>query len=183
MTRSVVERARPADVSVEQELRARLESLRAMPVRALQDTYYDTHGRATHARNREWLIRRCFVRMQAIVTGLSLSDEARARIAELADGQDVRVRPATPPAPLPEPEPVDPKRDPRLPPVGTVIRREHEGAVHEIRVLKDGFDYQGRHYASLSTIAREITGPSWNGFLWAGLAQRKSRAAKAGGNG
>ena len=87
------------------------------------------------------------------------------------------------PAPLPEPEAVDPKRDPRLPPVGTVIRREHEGAVHEIRVLKDGFDYQGRHYASLSTIAREITGTSWNGFLWAGLAQRKSRAAKAGGNG
>ena len=56
MNRSVVERARPADVSVEQELRARLESLRAMPVRALQDTYYDTHGRATHARNREWLM-------------------------------------------------------------------------------------------------------------------------------
>jgi len=47
MNRSVVERARPADVSVEQELRARLESLRAMPVRTLQDTYYDTHGRAT----------------------------------------------------------------------------------------------------------------------------------------
>jgi len=31
--------------------------------------------------------------------------------------------------------------------------------------------------------AREITGTSWNGFLWAGLAQRKTRAAKAGGNG
>ena len=104
-------------------------------------------------------------------------------IAELAEGQEVRIRPATPPEPLPEPEPVDPKRDPRLPPVGTVIRREHEGVVHEIRVLKDGFDYQARHYASLSTIAREITGTSWNGFLWAGLAQRKTRAAKAGGNG
>jgi len=107
MNRSVVERARPADVSVEQELRARLESLRAMPVRTLQDTYYDTHGRATHARNREWLIRRCFVRMQETLTGVSLSDAARARIAELAEGQDVRIRPVTLPEPLPEPEPVD----------------------------------------------------------------------------
>jgi hypothetical protein len=74
-------------------------------------------------------------------------------------------------------------RDPRLPPVGTVIHREHDGVVHEIRALKDGFEYQGRHYTSLSTIAREITGTSWNGFLWAGLTRRKKRSCAAGGEG
>lgn len=58
--------------------------------------------------------------------------------------------------------------------------RERTGAIH---VLHDGFDYEGRHYASLSTIAREVTGTSWNGFLWAGLTQRKRRSTQAGGNG
>ncbi|MEQ8719624.1 MAG: DUF2924 domain-containing protein [Sandaracinaceae bacterium] len=77
------------------------------------------------------------------------------------------------PPPLPEP-PTKP-RDPRLPPVGTVIRRGHKGEVHEITVLDDGFEYEGRHYTSLSTIAREVTGTSWNGFLWAGLTKRKKR--------
>jgi hypothetical protein len=67
--------------------------------------------------------------------------------------------------------------------VGTVIHREHDGVVHEIRVLKDGFEYQGRHYTSLSTIAREVTGTSWNGFLWAGLTTRKKRARTSGGEG
>lgn len=63
--------------------------------------------------------------------------------------------------------------------MGTVIHREHDSVVHEIRVLKDGFEYQGRHYTSLSTIAREVTGTSWNGFLWAGLCRRKARRREA----
>ena len=60
---------------------------------------------------------------------------------------------------------------------------EHDGVVHEIRVLKDGFEYEARHYTSLSTIAREVTGTSWNGFLWAGLTTRKKRSTTAGGKG
>lgn len=183
MSRSTVEHARPAGADLEEELRQRLEALRAMPVSDLQDTYYDVCGRATRARNREWLIRRVFYRVQELRTGLRLGDEARERIAELAEGQDVRVRPATRAELPPEPPADQPPRDPRLPPVGTIIRREHAGEIHEIHVLHDGFDYEGRHYASLSTIAREVTGTSWNGFLWAGLTQRKKRSTQAGGNG
>lgn len=63
--------------------------------------------------------------------------------------------------------------------MGTVIHREHDGVVHEIRVLNDGFEYQGRHYTSLSTIAREVTGTSWNGFLFFGLCSRKARRREA----
>jgi hypothetical protein len=182
MNRSALQ-TRPPGADVEEELRQRLEALRAMPVRELQDTYYDAYGKATNARNREWLIRRCFFRAQEVATGVALSDDARARIAALAEGQGVRTRPATAPALPPAPDPDEPPRDPRLPPVGTVIHREHDGVVHEIRVLKDGFEYQGRHYTSLSTIAREVTGTSWNGFLWAGLTTRKKRARTSGGEG
>lgn len=33
-----------------------------------------------------------------------------------------------------------------------------------MKVLDDGFECEGRHYTSLSTIAGEITGTPWNGF-------------------
>ena len=107
------------------------------------------------------------------MTGLRLSAEAEQRIADLGEDEPVRLREAGDPPPLPEP-PAKP-RDSRLPPVGTVIHRAHKGEVHEITVLDDGFEYEGRHYTSLSTIAREVTGTSWNGFLWAGLTKRKKR--------
>jgi len=155
--------------NIDEELRQQLEALRNMPASALQDRYLNTHGYATSARNRAWLIRRCFQRAQEVATGLTLSQEARKRIDELAQTQGAR-------APAPEPE--EPPRDPRLPPVGDVILREHEGRVHEILVLSDGFEYQGRHFTSLSHIAREVTGTNWNGFLWAGLSKRKKRGEK-----
>ncbi|HEY2534131.1 MAG TPA: DUF2924 domain-containing protein [Xanthobacteraceae bacterium] len=36
-------------------------------------------------------------------------------------------------------------------------------------VLDDGFAWQGRHYRSLSVIARKITGTAWSGPLFFGL--------------
>ncbi len=53
--------------------------------------------------------------------------------------------------------------------VGSVIVREYQGKVHEVMVVPDGFIWQGKVYASLSTIARKITGTSWNGPRFFGL--------------
>ena len=53
--------------------------------------------------------------------------------------------------------------------VGSVLVREHEGKLHDVYVVPDGFSWQGKIYASLSTIARKITGTKWNGprfFGW-----------------
>lgn len=47
------------------------------------------------------------------------------------------------------------------------------GAEHVITVLKDGFDWQGRRYKSLSSIARDITGTRWNGYRFFGLRDIK----------
>lgn len=57
-------------------------------------------------------------------------------------------------------------RDPRLPMPGAIITKEYEGKRIEVRVLEDGFEYSSQRYRSLSAIAREITGTSWNGFLF-----------------
>jgi Protein of unknown function (DUF2924) len=63
-------------------------------------------------------------------------------------------------------------RDPRVPPVGTVLRRVFEGKAHEVTVCAEGFEYEGRRYESLSAIATEIAGTRWNGFLFFGLKKR-----------
>ncbi len=53
--------------------------------------------------------------------------------------------------------------------IGSVIVREHQGQLHEVLVVPDGFCWQGKVYASLSAIAKKITGTSWNGPRFFGL--------------
>lgn len=78
-----------------------------------------------------------------------------------------------------EGEPISPptKRDPRLPAVGTVLRRECHGEVHEVRVGETDFEYRGVRYLSLSKVASEISGSRWNGFAFFRL--KSSRGANS----
>jgi hypothetical protein len=57
---------------------------------------------------------------------------------------------------------------PRLKP-GTVLMREHRGVRHTVIVVPNGFVWQEQTYSSLSTVARAITGTSWNGPRFFGL--------------
>ncbi|MGN7503711.1 MAG: DUF2924 domain-containing protein [Alphaproteobacteria bacterium] len=49
---------------------------------------------------------------------------------------------------------------------GTRLVRVYNGKTHNVLVLKDGFEYDGQNYNSLSKIANEITGSKWNGWLF-----------------
>jgi hypothetical protein len=71
-------------------------------------------------------------------------------------------------------------KDRRLPAIGTVLTRSYGDQKVVVKVLKNGFEYQGRHYKSLSAIAREATGTRWNGLLFFGLTKRgkAKRAAR-----
>jgi hypothetical protein len=53
--------------------------------------------------------------------------------------------------------------------VGTKICREYNGIMHQIEVLKDGFEYCGKKWKSLSAIATNITGTKWNGPKFFGM--------------
>jgi hypothetical protein len=57
--------------------------------------------------------------------------------------------------------------------------REHQGKLHEVLVVPGGFCWQGQVYASLSTIARKITGTSWNGPRFFGLRGAAEPVASA----
>ena len=41
---------------------------------------------------------------------------------------------------------------------GTVLTREWQGTLYQVRVLDDGFEYDGDRFTSLSEVARKITG-------------------------
>jgi DUF2924 family protein len=55
---------------------------------------------------------------------------------------------------------------------GTVLLRDYQGQRHTVTVARDGFDWQGTIYPSLSAIARAITGTAWSGPRFFALAPR-----------
>jgi hypothetical protein len=77
------------------------------------------------------------------------------------------------------PEPKRGPKDRRLPVMGTVLSRSYGDQTVAVTVLKDGFEYQGRCYNSLSAIARQATGTRWNGLLFFGLTKRGKGTKRA----
>ena len=65
-----------------------------------------------------------------------------------------------------------PPRDPRLPLPGTILRRQYRGRVVQVTVLREGFEYEGEVYRSLSAVAKAVTGSHWNGLLFWGLTKK-----------
>jgi hypothetical protein len=70
---------------------------------------------------------------------------------------------------------LDLEREVRLKP-GTRLIREWKGSTYRVEVLADGFLMEDRRYASLSHVARAITGTRWSGPRFFGLKQRERSA-------
>ena len=55
---------------------------------------------------------------------------------------------------------------------GLRLVREWRGETHDVLVLEEGFEWNGKRRRSLSAIAREITGTRWSGPRFFGLKPR-----------
>lgn len=147
--------------------------LRKLTVTQLREKFLETTGEATHSGNKDWLVRRVAWRMQANVHG-GLSEGARERAMNLANQADIRL---TAPRTLKisgtnertEVIPATFGGDARLPMPGSMITRQYQGRMVQVKVLVKGFEYEGEVYRSLSAIAKVITGNHWNGWLFFGL--------------
>lgn len=147
-----------------------LDAVANMTVGELTEKYREVFGEPTRSRNKVYLQKKISWRIQELAEG-GLSPRAVERIEELAVFAPARWRPLIG---KPPPEPKC-ERDPRLPEPGTVVSREWGGETHEVIVRDEDFEYAGRRYATLSRVAREITGTNWNGYLFFRL-QKRSRS-------
>jgi len=59
---------------------------------------------------------------------------------------------------------------------GTVLVREYQGERHTVTVVPGGYVWRESTYATLSTIARAITGTAWNGPRFFGLRNRRDQS-------
>lgn len=119
--------------------------------------------------------------MQALAEG-GLTERARLRASAIANDADLRViaprgfftvggeQVETVPGNRSKR-----KQDPRLPIVGTLLRRQWKGRTILVEVLEKGFRYENRQYPSLSNIALEITGTRWNGFAFFRLTRNAGK--------
>ena len=150
--------------------------LRRLTTVQLRQRYLDIVGEAAHSHNKTWLLKRLAWRLQTLAEG-DLSDRARQRAAELARDADLRARTATQPiedrasALLPKEQAKASSksatsRDARLPPPGSWLSRSYKGQTIQVKVLAQGFQYQGRVFSSLSALAKEITGSHCSGFCF-----------------
>ncbi len=142
---------------------ARLAALKTASAVDLKKQWRELFNTAPAPFNRRYLESRLAYRIQELAYGGLKPETIRRleRLGEELDGGDrtkSRIR-----ADL-------------MPITGTRLIREYQGVEHVVTVTADGFEWQGRPYKSLSAIARAITGTRWNGWVFFGLKNHRSRA-------
>ncbi len=150
MTKTLTEQVAGLEILSTADLRARWQRAYGQPA-------------PKHA-SRDLLLRAVAYRLQEQAEG-GLSRAALRRLAKLAGLNGGGPQPTPPPAL-------------RLKPGSRLIREWH-GVTHSVIVLDDGFDYRGARYASLSRIARSITGARRSGPLFFGLRETGSQTNEA----
>ncbi len=143
----------------------RISELETLSTTELRARWEQVIKRLVPRRASRDLLRRALAYHMQEQTEGGLSKSTRRRLAKLAGLNGENRAPISPPIR-------------RLKPGSRLIREWH-GVTHSVTVLGDGFDWRGTRYASLSQIARAITGARWSGPLFFGLRNTGSRAKEA----
>ena len=142
----------------------RLALLEALDANSLKTEWRRLYGTEPPQLSRDLILRAVTYRVQERALGGHSKAMLRrlARLSsELRAGNEITVEPG-----------------PRLRP-GARLVREWRGRTHTVDVVEDGFAYAGTTYASLTTIAKVITGAHWSGPRFFGLVKRSTPSAEA----
>jgi hypothetical protein len=140
---------------------AQLAALRGAPAGVLKARWRELFDSEPPPYNRRFLESRLAYRIQELAYG-GLKRDTIDRLRALGEQQ------AKAPKGTGRRAPAD-----NRPVTGTRLVREWKGVEHQVTVLTDGFEYLGHPYKSLSSIAREITGTRWNGWVFFGLKNQR----------
>lgn len=133
---------------------ALLDDLDGLGVEGLRAIWRDRWGEPPSVKAGDILRRALAERLQEEVFGVD--GELDQRLKKLSS----RYRPGL----KPKPEGPSYKQ-------GSLLVREWNGERHEVTVADGGYVWRGERYASLSKIARLITGVRWNGPRFFGLRE------------
>ena len=153
------------------DIKKQVEALRQMTPGRLREKYLELFGEPARSGNKDFLAKRLAWRIQSLAEG-SLSVRARQRAAELARDADIRT--TIPKAPVVTPGAKAGATTRRIRTShtlvpGTVLTRQYRDRQIEVKVLPNGFDWDGQVYRSLSAVAKAVTGSHWNGYLFFNL--------------
>jgi hypothetical protein len=149
-----------------QSVAAQIAHLSDLPIAEIKTLWQRLFGRDTPTYNRQFLERRIAYKLQEIEfkkKDPELVARNQRRIASLIENGNHTKR----------------ERDYALV-SGTLLTREYRGVEHRVTVIAQcQYEFEGRHYPSLSVIAREITGTRWSGPLFFGI-KSSCKTSKAG---
>jgi hypothetical protein len=154
-----------------------IEELARLPVAVLRVRYRELFGEESKSFHKQALFRRIAWKLQARAAG-DLSEKARRRAAEIADDADLRLGGGKGFWSWPGKPQTSDSLSPGgskgcVPRPGMVLTRHYQGREIRVQVLARGFEHDGRHYTSLSAIARDVTGTRWNGLVFFGVKERR----------
>ena len=147
-------------------LEDKIAALKNMTIPDLQKEYETLFsGQKASSDNKVYLVRRIAYRLQELECG-GLSEKAKNRLSELIKLYDpVNNKSIRPKISLEtQARKKSRGRDRRLPIPGSVIIKKYKGKNIEVKVLENGFEYNGKIYKHLTAIAEKITGAHWNGY-------------------
>ncbi len=133
------------------ELALKIAQLETLPLPELRKLWKKYYGTDCDTMQKDFYVGRIAYRMQELALG-GLTVSTKKIIADIC---------------------VTTKRNIGLPPAGTRIVREYKGVEHSVKIVPDGFEYNGNKYKSLSCIAKLITGSKVSGKYFFGLEKNK----------
>jgi hypothetical protein len=159
------------------EIDNEVAQMQRMTVGELQEKFAQVCGEQPRSRNKQWMIKRLAWKLQAREYG-GMSELALRRAAEIANSCDLSDLRLTAPREsktsksVPTPAVVPTVLDKRLPMPGTLLCRTYKGRTIRVKVVVDGFEFEGERFKSLSAVAKRVTGTHWNGYHFFGLAKK-----------
>ena len=144
---------------MKENILAQVSELNGMSMPQLVERWKALFDTEPPARNRAHMVKRLAYRIQELAYG-GLPEETTAQLREIAEGHEQASNRSRKNGPV----------------AGTRLVREWNGERHEVTVTRDGYEYRGRPFKSLSAIARAITGTRWNGPLFFGIRKQEEAA-------
>ena len=138
-----------------------IAELPTLPIDRLKERWRALYDTEPPAYNRVYLVKRLAYRVQELAYG-GLSEVAMAQLRDRVENGNLGVD-------TPGNSRIEKKRDLNRPAVGTRIIREWNGQRYEVTVVRDGFEFQGRRFRSLTAVAKALTGGHRNGPAFFGL--------------